>query len=138
MKFLFSCSALVAGLFALELVPAFAQTTPLELASPDHQLVLHFGTKPSPGAQSGKLLYSATFRGKPILDDSALGLELADQPAKLRQVHHRPDIPLGPLVTVFGQQAPVGRNNNRLFPPGKRAQLNHEASNLERYFLCHR
>jgi alpha-glucosidase len=81
MKFLFSCSALVAGIFALEVVPAFAQTTPLDLASPDHQLMLHFGTKPSPGAQSGKLLYSATFRGKPILDDSALGLELADQPA---------------------------------------------------------
>jgi alpha-glucosidase len=79
MKFLFSCSALVAGLFALELVPAFAQTTPLELTSPDKQLVLHFGTKPAPGAQSGKLVYSATFHGKPILDDSALGLELADQ-----------------------------------------------------------
>ena len=39
MKHFFSCSALVAGLFALELVPALAQTAPLELASPDHQLV---------------------------------------------------------------------------------------------------
>ena len=54
---------------------------PLELASPDQQLVVHFGTKTSPSGHGGALFYSATFHGKPILDDSALGLELGDEPA---------------------------------------------------------
>ncbi len=81
MKHLLSCSALIAGLLVLT-AAAFAQPSPLTLSSPDQQLVVHFGTGSSLGvAGGGKLVYSATFRGKPILDDSALGLELADQPA---------------------------------------------------------
>ena len=81
MKHLFSCSAFIAGLLAL-LPAAFAQSSPLTLSSPDQQLVVHFGTGSSLGGTGGgKLVYSATFRGKPILDDSALGLELAGQPA---------------------------------------------------------
>ena len=81
MNLLFS-SALLASLFALELCPpAFAQADPLQLASPDQQLVLQFGIKALADEQGSKLFYAAAFHGKSILDDSALGLELADQPA---------------------------------------------------------
>jgi alpha-glucosidase len=78
MKHLLSCSALIAGLLA---PAAFAQSAPLELSSPDQQLVIHFDIKSTGANQSGRLVYSATFHGKAILDDSALALELADQPA---------------------------------------------------------
>src|ERR1700761_2936444 len=81
MKHHLSFSILIAGLFVLELVPPFAQAAPLELISPDQQLVVHFSTKSSANGGGGALFYSATFHGKPILDDSALGLELSDQPA---------------------------------------------------------
>ena len=82
MKHRLSFPALLGGLFALELVSvAFAQSATLELASPNRQLVVHFDTKPSASGQRRKLIYSATFHGKPILDDSALALELGDQQA---------------------------------------------------------
>jgi alpha-glucosidase len=79
MKHLFSCSASIVVLFAS--VAALAQSIPIELTSPDHQLVIRFAIKPSASARDGQLIYSASFRGKPILDDSALGLELNQQPA---------------------------------------------------------
>jgi alpha-glucosidase len=72
------CSALLAG---LALPSAVAQPAPLELTSPDHQLVVHFGIKAAANRESGQLVYSATFHGKPIVDDSALGLQLGDQAA---------------------------------------------------------
>jgi alpha-glucosidase len=71
------CSALLIGLLPF----AIAQSAPLEITSPDHQLLIQFGIKPSANGQSGQLVYSASFHGKPILDDSALGLELNQQPA---------------------------------------------------------
>ncbi len=70
--------ALLAGLL---LPSAVAQPAPLELTSPDHQLVVHFGIKAAGNRQSGQLVYSATFHSKPIVDDSALGLELGEQAA---------------------------------------------------------
>lgn len=97
MKHHFSLSALVAGLFALQLVsPAFAQSAPLELASPDQRLVVHFGTKPSASGHGGALFYSTTFRGKPILDESALALELGGEP------------PLGAEVAIVDSKAGSG------------------------------
>lgn len=69
------CSALLSGLLS----PAVAQPAPPELTSPDQQLVIHFGIKGAANRDSGQLVYSATFHGKPIVDDSALGLELGDQ-----------------------------------------------------------
>src|SRR3954466_2533003 len=77
MKCFVLCSALLVGL----LPSAVAQTSPLELNSPDHQLLIRFAIKPSASGPGGQLIYSASFRGKPILDDSALGLELNQQPA---------------------------------------------------------
>ena len=75
---LFLGSALLTGLV---LPSVAAQPAPLDLTSPDHQLVVHFGVKAAANRQSGQLVYSATFHGKPIVDDSALGLELGDQAA---------------------------------------------------------
>ncbi len=75
-----SFSAVLIGIFALHPMFTFAQS-PLELTSPDHQLVVHLGIKAAANRQSGQLVYSATFHGKTIVDDSALGLELGDQAA---------------------------------------------------------
>jgi alpha-glucosidase len=62
---------------------AFAQPALLVLSSPDQQLVMRFATvdAKSNSGPGGKLVYSVTFRGKPIIDDSGLALELGDQPA---------------------------------------------------------
>ena len=60
-----------------------AQSSPVSLSSPDQRLVMRFATvvgKESNGT-GGKLVYSITFRGKPLLDESALALELDGQPA---------------------------------------------------------
>jgi alpha-glucosidase len=68
---------------------ALAQTAPLLLTSPNQQLVMHFGVQPAKDASSedGKLIYSLSFRGKPILDDSGLALELDDQTPLGNNVH---------------------------------------------------
>jgi alpha-glucosidase len=82
MKHLFSRTAFLAVLLLL-FRSAFAQSAPPQLSSPDQQLVVRFATNRSGAASGadGKLVYSATFHGKPILEDSALALELSDQPA---------------------------------------------------------
>lgn len=65
---------------------ACAQSAPLVLSSPNQQLVMRFSTAQTKG-QSSKLVYSVTFHGKPILEDSGLALELNDQPALGSDVH---------------------------------------------------
>jgi len=57
-------------------------------------LVMQFRVEPGKDAGSGggKLVYSLTFRGKPVLEDSGLALELGDQP------------PLGSDVRVTGSE----------------------------------
>ena len=68
---------------------ACAQTMPLVLTSPNQQLVMRFGIQPATNASSedGRLIYSLAFRGKRILDDSGLALELDDQPPLGADVH---------------------------------------------------
>jgi alpha-glucosidase len=67
---------------------ADAQTAPLTLSSPDGQLMMRFSIQPSEVAgASGKLVYALTFRGKQVLDDSGLALELKDQPPLGSDVH---------------------------------------------------
>ncbi|WP_158749241.1 glycoside hydrolase family 97 protein [Acidobacterium sp. S8] len=77
---------------------ALAQNAPLTLTSPDQQLVMHFAIQPSKDAKSGggKLVYSLTFHGKQVLDDSGLALELGDQ------------APLGSDVSIVGSDAGQG------------------------------
>jgi alpha-glucosidase len=88
MKHLFSRTAFLAVLLLL-FRSAFAQSAPPQLSSPDQQLVVRFATNRSGAASGadGKLVYSATFHGKPILEDSALALELSDQSALGSDVH---------------------------------------------------
>jgi alpha-glucosidase len=60
---------------------------------------MSFSIQPSPSLGengSGKLMYSVTFRGKPVIDNSALGLELDDK------------TPLGLNVTIADSQAGSG------------------------------
>ena len=57
-----------------------SQTASSDLASPNHQLRMHFRTLPNENTsgEGGKLVYSVEFRGKAVLDNSALALELDD------------------------------------------------------------
>jgi alpha-glucosidase len=72
----------VAVFAALSCGEGLAQSGPVTLSSPDQQLVMQFTTVAEKGATDagGKLVYSVTFHGKPLLDASALALELAGQP----------------------------------------------------------
>src|ERR1035437_8925460 len=68
------------------------------LASPNDQIAMSFAIQPASLTEngSGKLVYSVAFRGKPVIDNSALGLEL-DR-----------NTPLGANVTVAGTQPGSG------------------------------
>lgn len=79
---LFACFPVFAGSTA----HAQIQTT---LLSPDHQIVMHFDTVDAQGKRGGegRLVYSVSFHGKPVIDDSLLALELEGQPALGRSVH---------------------------------------------------
>jgi len=75
------CSAFVALVLCFGR-PSHAQSVPTALTSPDQRLVMQFTTVRGKDASGsgGKLSYSVAFRGKPVLDRSALGLELEGQP----------------------------------------------------------
>jgi alpha-glucosidase len=62
---------------------AIAQFKPVTLSSPDQLLTIQFVTvaEKDPSSPVGKLVYSVTFRGKQLLDQSALALELEGQPS---------------------------------------------------------
>jgi alpha-glucosidase len=66
---------LTAGcLLAASFAPA--QTGPAIVSSPDGLIQLTFST----AAPNGQLTYEVTYRGKPVLDRSAMGLEIENQP----------------------------------------------------------
>jgi alpha-glucosidase len=77
LKSILLLAALVGGISA----NSFCQSFPLTLSSPNQELSLQFATAPVEGSTSGggKLVYSVSYRGKPVLDQSALGLELEGQ-----------------------------------------------------------
>ncbi len=68
---------------------SFAQSTPPHVVSPDHRISLHFSVRPPKDqkAQDGRLVYAISFNGKPAFEDSALGLELANQPPLGAAIH---------------------------------------------------
>src|SRR5580704_16803382 len=75
--------SLVLASFMVLAHTTLAQSGPVSLSSPDQRLTIRFATvagKESSGT-GGKLVYSIMFRGKPLLDESALALELDGQPA---------------------------------------------------------
>jgi alpha-glucosidase len=77
---------------------ASARTAPVVLSSPNQQLVMRFAIRPTgnTNGEDGRLVYSLTFRGKQILDDSGLALELDDQ------------LPLGSGVQIVSTDASHG------------------------------
>jgi alpha-glucosidase len=68
-----------------------AQSNPIRVGSPDHQIALDFNVQPGTSKQAaesdGQLVYSVTFHQKKIFEDSALRLELANE-APLGAVVH--------------------------------------------------
>lgn len=94
------CSSLAAACFTMAFsLLAFSQAATPALRSPDGQLVMTFSIQPVPSLSengSGRLVYSITFHGKPVIDNSALGLELDDK------------TPLGLNVTITDSQPGSG------------------------------
>jgi alpha-glucosidase len=86
-KQLSSCATL--SLILLGSLAGHAQSSTVEISSPDHRIILHFAVKPDKGltAGDGQLVYSIDFRGKPMFEDSALRLELANQSPLGAEVH---------------------------------------------------
>ena len=74
---------------------------PVILTSPNQQIVMRFTTQPAKSDPSGggKLTYSLTFHGKPVMEDSALALELDELPA------------LGSVVRIAGSDSSQGADD---------------------------
>jgi alpha-glucosidase len=74
---------------------AWPQAGTVVLKSPDGRLAIAFQTvvKGQPAPAGGQLVYSVSFQGKPLLDQSALGLDLQGQTL------------LGPNVRIVNQAA---------------------------------
>ena len=68
-----------------------AQSAPIEVDSPNHQISLSFKVQPGKDKQAsgtdGQLVYAVSFHQKKIFEDSALGLELANQAPLGTAVH---------------------------------------------------
>ena len=69
-----------------------AQSRPIEVGSPDHRITLHFSVQPATNQNAeqstdGQLVYSIDFHGKQIFENSALRLELSNQPPLGAAVH---------------------------------------------------
>lgn len=62
---------------------ALGQSSPVEASSPNHQIAVHFRVQTGDGMQAGgsdgQLVYSVTFHGKQVFEDSALRLEMENQ-----------------------------------------------------------
>jgi alpha-glucosidase len=81
MHWCFSSRSLVLASFVVLVPTMLSQSGPVSLSSPDQRLVMRLATvagKESNGT-GGKLVYSIAFCGKPLLNESALALELDGQ-----------------------------------------------------------
>jgi alpha-glucosidase len=99
---------------------ADAQPGPLELSSPDHRITLNFSvhlTSGQPAGQEGQLVYSISFHGKQVFEDSALRLELLNQP------------PLGAAIHIAGSVAASGMDDYKLLA-GKTSTVNDAYNSL--------
>jgi alpha-glucosidase len=97
--------SLVSGLALMSASRGYAQANTTEVTSPDHQITMRFAVKPDKNAGAGgdgQLVYSVEYHGKPIFEDSALRLELANQP------------PLGAAVHITGTAPGSGVDDYRL------------------------
>ena len=96
-----------------------AEEKELTLKSPDGALVMRFATRAAKGstAVEGRLVYSLAVRGKPVLEESALGLDL-DGAA-----------PLGSSVYITGSDAGDGVDDYTL-ATGKTSHVHEEYRSL--------
>ncbi len=94
-----------------------AQTSPLEVSSPDHRITMRFAVKPDKdvAGPDGQLTYSIEFKGKQVFEESALKLELANQP------------PLGSAIHITGTTPGSGVDDYTLLA-GKTSAV-HDAYN---------
>jgi alpha-glucosidase len=100
--------------------PSRAQSDFVEVISPDHRITLRFTVKAGQAQehqQDGQLVYSVLFHEKPAFENSALALELANQP------------PLGAAVHIVGTAQGSGVDDYRLFT-GKAAAIHNEYNSL--------
>ena len=98
MKAIYSFFATACLAMAFPLL-ALSQAAAPTLRSPDGRIVMTFIIQPVPSLSedgSGRLMYSVSFRGEPVIDNSALGLELDD------------NTPLGMNVTITDVQPGSG------------------------------
>ncbi len=80
----------VAGMAFVSASASHAQSNPAEVMSPDHRITLRFAVQPGKGqgaGQDGQLVYSVLFHEKQAFENSALALELANQPRLGAAVH---------------------------------------------------
>ena len=94
-----------------------AQTSPMEVSSPDHGITMRFAVKPDKdvAGPDGQLTYSIEFKGKQVFEESALKLELANQP------------PLGSAIHITGTTPGSGVDDYTLLA-GKTSAV-HDAYN---------
>lgn len=80
---------ILAATFIPRPASAQTQTGPVVVTSPDQQIVLRFSIRQDKNGkqQDGQLVYSVAYRGKPVFEDSALQLELLNQPPLGAEVH---------------------------------------------------
>ncbi len=115
-----SKSAVLGLICAFTLIAAMrshAQSSSVEVSSPDHRITMRFAVIPGKDKASpdGQLMYSVEFNSKPAFEDSALKLELANQP------------PLGSAVHITGTAPGSGIDDYRLLA-GKTSAV-HDAYN---------
>lgn len=110
---LFSMFAVV----LLGTLPVQAQSNQIAVNSPDRQITLRFAVVPGKGQANGEgqLVYSVTFHGKLVLENSALGLQLEGQP------------PLGNAVKITSSMPGSGMDNYSLI--GGKTSVVHDAYN---------
>jgi alpha-glucosidase len=68
-------------------IVAFAQSSPVEVSSPDQQISVRFNVRTDKASEDGQLFYSVAFHGKQTFEDSALRLELENQAPLGSNVH---------------------------------------------------
>jgi alpha-glucosidase len=97
-----------------------AQSSPVEVSSPNHQIAVHFSVQTDNGKQAGgpegQLVYAVTFHGKQVFEGSALRLELENQ------------APLGSNVHITSADAGSGVDDYSLLA-GKTSAVLHDPYN---------
>jgi alpha-glucosidase len=114
--------SVLASAFALSLLCTYSApgqaAGAAEAHSPDQRIILHFAIKPGKDSVAGQLVYSIDYRGKPMFEDSALKMELANQS------------PLGDKVQIIGSTPGSGVDQYKLLI-GKTSDVHDDYNSLK-------